>query len=248
LDIRTFDGKVAVVTGAGSGIGASCAELLAARGAQVLVVDRDAAAAERVAAQIGDQARPHHADVTDAAACEAMVDEAVAAFGGLDIAVNNAGVGPGERLPVSETSTESWHRVMSVNVDGVFFCMRAEIRAMASRGGGAIVNMSSALGAVGIPFSASYVTSKHAVVGLTRAAALECAPHGIRINCVGPGVIETPLTGDAAEVRANIAALHPLGRLGQADEVAELVCFLASDAASFCTGGWYPVDAGWTAK
>jgi NAD(P)-dependent dehydrogenase (short-subunit alcohol dehydrogenase family) len=229
-------GKVAIVTGAGSGIGEACATLLARRGAKVLVADVRAEAAETVAAAVGDAARPHAVDVTDPAACEAMVAAAVEAFGRLDVAVNNAGIG-GPQALTGEYPLDGWGAVIAVNLSGVFYCMRAEISAMLATGGGSIVNMASILGSVGFAQSVAYVAAKHGVVGMTKTAAVEYARQRIRVNSVGPGFIETPLLAAASpEIVAGVAGLHPLGRLGRAEKVAELVAFLASDRASNTTG------------
>jgi len=241
-------GKVAIVTGAGSGIGEACATLLARRGAKVLVADVRAAPAEAVAAAIGDAARPHVVDVTDPAACEAMVAAAVETFGRLDVAVNNAGIG-GPQAPTGEYPLDGWAAVIAVNLSGVFYCMRAEISAMPAGGGGSIVNMASILGSVGFAQSVAYVSAKHGVVGMTKTAAVEYARQGLRVNAVGPGFIETPLLAAASpEIVAGVAGLHPLGRLGRSEEVAELVAFLASDRASNTTGAYYVTDGGYTAQ
>jgi len=243
-----FSGKVAIVTGGGSGIGEACATLLAERGAKVLVADVQAEAARRVADGIGDAARPHTVDVTDPAACEAMVREAVEAFGRLDVAVNNAGIG-GPQAPTGDYPLDGWAAVIAVNLSGVFHCMRAEIPAMLAGGGGSIVNMASILGSVGFAQSVAYVSAKHGVVGMTRTAAIEYAQQGIRVNSVGPGFIETPLLAAASpEIVAGVAGLHPTARLGRAEEVAELVAFLASDRASNTTGAYYVTDGGYTAR
>jgi NAD(P)-dependent dehydrogenase (short-subunit alcohol dehydrogenase family) len=243
-----FSGRAALVTGAGSGIGEACAVLLAERGAQVLVADLDNESAERVAGVIGDAARPFRVDVSDPDQCDAMVDAAVEAFGRLDVAVNNAGIA-GPSFPLGEYPTDGWQDVLSVHLNGTFFCCRAEIRSMKDSGGGSIVNMASILGSTGFQSAPAYVAAKHGIVGLTRAGALDHAADDIRLNSVGPGFIDTPLLANApAEVVAGVAALHPLGRLGTSREVAELVCFLASDAASNMTGGYYVVDGGYTAR
>jgi NAD(P)-dependent dehydrogenase (short-subunit alcohol dehydrogenase family) len=243
-----FDGKAALVTGAGSGIGEACARMLADRGARVLVADLDASAAERVASDIGDAASPFSVDVSDPRRCEQMVAEAVQRFGGLQVAVNNAGIA-GVPASAGEYPLDVWRQVLAVHLDGTFYCARAEIPAMKQGGGGSIVNMASILGSTGFASAPAYVSAKHGIVGFTRAAALDHAADGIRVNAVGPGFIETPLLAAAdAEVIAGVAALHPLGRLGTPAEVAELVCFLASDAASNMTGGYYVVDGGYTAK
>jgi NAD(P)-dependent dehydrogenase (short-subunit alcohol dehydrogenase family) len=243
-----FEGRAALVTGAGSGIGEACARMLADRGARVLVADIDRAASERVAKAIGEAASPFTVDVSDPDQCVAMVAAAVDAFGRLDVAVNNAGIaGPSE--PAGEYPLDGWRAVLSVHLDGTFYCCRAEIEVMKRAGGGSIVNMASILGSVGFQNAAAYISAKHGMVGLTRAAALDHAADGIRVNSVGPGFIKTPLLENApAEVVDGVAALHPLGRLGMPDEVAELVCFLASDAASNMTGGYYLTDGGYTAR
>lgn len=251
-DRTEFSGKVALVTGAGSGIGEACALALAARGARVVLADIDLAAAERVVGAIGKAegaAAPVRADVADPASVEAMVKFAVDTYGGLDVAVNNAGIG-GESNPTGAYSPEGWRRVIDVNLNGVFYCMRYEIPAMLTRGHGAIVNMSSILGAVGFANSPAYVAAKHGVVGLTQTAAIEYATQGIRVTAVGPGFITTPLLSanlDEATQRA-IGEMHPVKRMGTPEEVAALVCFLASDAASFITGSYYTVDGGYTAQ
>ena len=195
--IRTnrFGGKVAIVTGAGSGIGEATGMLFAAEGAQVVLADLNLAGAERVADAIKHKeglVDVFQADVADADAVQHLVDFAVKRFGKLDIAVNNAGIG-GEMAPVGEMSTAGWRRVIDVNLNGVFYGMRAEIPAMLEGGGGSIVNMSSILGSVGFANSAAYVAAKHGLVGLTQTAALEYGTRGIRVNAVGPGFIQTPL-------------------------------------------------------
>jgi len=250
--IRDFEGKVAIVTGAGSGIGEAVAREIAARGGCVVVADVNQAAAERVAKALnaeGGTAKATRTDVADPAAVETMVQFAVEAFGGLDVAINNAGIG-GPLAPTGEYPLDGWHKVIDINLNGVFYGMRYQIPAMLARGGGAIVNVASILGTVGTTNSPAYVTAKHGMVGLTKAAALEYATRKIRVNSVGPGYIETPLLTsvlDEATLRA-IAALHPVGRLGTSEEVAALVSFLASDQASFITGSYHLVDGGYTAQ
>jgi NAD(P)-dependent dehydrogenase (short-subunit alcohol dehydrogenase family) len=247
-----FSGKVALVTGAASGIGEACAREFAARGAQAVIADLKLDAARRACdaiEQTGGKAAAVEVNVGDPGSVERMVRFAVDTFGGLDIAVNNAGVG-GEANPTGAYSIESWRKVIDINLNGVFYGLRYEIPAMLERGGGAIVNMASILGSVGFATSSAYVAAKHGVVGLTKSAALEYATQGIRVTAVGPGFIATPLISSNMDDQAqqSIAGLHAMKRLGTAEEVAALVCFLASDAASFITGSYHVVDGGYTAQ
>lgn len=247
-----YGDKVAIVTGGGSGIGEAIARMMAAAGAKVVVADVDTAGGERVVKEIdaeGGTASFVQVDVSDPAQVEAMVRTTVDLYGRLDVAVNNAGIG-GPSAPVGEYPLEGWSKVIGVNLDGVFYGMRYQIPAMLESGGGSIVNVASILGTVGFANAPAYVAAKHGVVGLTKTAAIEYASRGIRVNSVGPGFIRTPLLDanlDAAALDA-IAGMHPIQRLGTSEEVAELVSFLGSDAASFCTGGYYLVDGGFSAQ
>lgn len=246
-----FKGKVAIVTGAASGIGAAVARELAAGGAEVVVADLDKSAAEAVAKEIkaaGGKAHAFAVDVADAATVEKMVDFAVLTCGGLHLAVNNAGIG-GAQAMVADYPLDGWRQVIDVNLNGVFYGMKYEIAAMLKSGGGAIVNMSSILGSVGFANSSAYVAAKHALLGLTKTAAMEYAKQGVRVNSVGPAFIETPLLTKnlSAEMLAGLASLHPMGRIGKPEEVSALTCFLLSDRASFITGSYHLVDGAYTA-
>lgn len=248
-----FNGKVALVTGAASGIGLHCAQTFASGGARVVLADRQSEAVDAAAAQIrasGGQAISVMVDVADPGSVQAMVDATVAAHGRLDIAVNSAGVAGG-RTATDKYALDDWHRIIGINLTGVFLCLRAQMPAMAASGGGAIVNLASILGSVAQAGTPAYTASKHGVVGLTRTAALDGAAQGIRVNAVGPGYIETPMIARVLADPQNSAYLvsqHPIGRLGQPQEIANTIAFLCSDQASFTTGVYYPVDGGYTAR
>lgn len=247
-----FSDKVAIVTGAASGIGEAIAKELAQGGAKVVVADRDAAGMRRVVdviASAGGTARSFELDVGKATANAAMVEFAVKTFGGLHLAVNNAGIG-GPSAPTGEYPLDGWQRVIDVNLNGVFYGLRYELPAIVASGGGAIVNMASILGSVGFANSPAYVSAKHGVVGLTKVAAMEYAKQGVRINAVGPGFIDTPLLSKNLNeaALAFVRGLHPIGRLGTSEEVAALTEFLLSDEASFITGSYHLVDGGYVAQ
>lgn len=249
---KDFEGKVAVVTGAASGIGAAVARMLAQRGAKVLLADLDINGAEEVAAEIvaaGGTASAVETNVADAVEVEAMVETAKRTYGGLHLAVNNAGIG-GPAMPTGEYPLDGWQKVIDTNLNSVFYGMRYQIPAMLASGGGAIVNMASILGSVGFATASAYVAAKHGVVGVTKVAAMEYAKQGIRINAVGPGFIDTPLLSKHLDEPTldYIRGLHPIGRLGTADEVAALTCFLLSTQASFITGSYHLVDGGYVAQ
>ena len=248
-----FTDKVAIVTGAASGIGRASAQLYAREGANVVVSDVDEAGGQETVQLIqeaGGEALFVKADVSRPADCEALVDQAVERYGRLDIACNNAGIG-GEQNLTADYSVEGWQQVININLSGVFYCMKYQIPAMMANGGGAIVNMASILGQVAFAMAPAYVAAKHGIVGLTKNAAVEYAEQGIRVNAVGPGFIKTPMLDpleEDPETMQLLVTLHPIGRLGQPEEVAELVVWLSSDKASFVTGAYYAVDGGYLAR
>jgi len=247
-----FKDKVALVTGAGSGIGAAIARELATGGAELVVADLEQESANRIVEGIrasGGRAHAFAVDVADAEAVKRMVDFAVRTCGDLHLAVNNAGIGgPGE--PTADYPLDGWRKVIDVNLNGVFYGMKYEIAAILKSGGGAIVNMASILGSVGFANACAYVSAKHALLGLTKTAAMEYAAQGVRINAVGPAFIDTPLLSKNLddEVLGQLAGLHPTGRLGTPEEVSALTCFLLSGRASFITGSYHLVDGGYTTR
>jgi NAD(P)-dependent dehydrogenase (short-subunit alcohol dehydrogenase family) len=249
-------GKIAIITGGGSGIGHEAAKLFASEGATVMVADRNLSAAESVAAEIvaqGGKAAAHKVDVSMEGEVKGMIDKAVADHGRLDILVNNAGFGFAGT--VVNTSEADWDALMAVNVKGVFFGCKYAIPAMERQGGGAIVNTASAVANIGITDRAAYVASKGAVAALTRAMAIDHVAAKIRINCVAPGTIESPYfaeifarSANAAELRRGLEQRQAMERLGQPIEIARAMLFLASDESSFCTGTTLTADGGWTAR
>ncbi|AGF71965.1 SDR family NAD(P)-dependent oxidoreductase [Corynebacterium halotolerans] len=251
--MSTFNGKVALVTGAASGIGEAVARDLAAHGARVVVTDINLEGAEGVVEAIrtdGGEAAAFRQDSAGVEDNRAAVGFAVETFGGLHYAVNNAGIG-GTGEPHGELDIEKWRRVIDINLNGVAYGMRYQLEQFLRQddtAGCAIVNMASIHGSVAAPDNSAYTAAKHGVVGLTKNVAVEYAPRGIRINAVGPAYIDTPLLGNLPdEVRDALVGRHPIGRLGRSEEVASLTRFLLSDEASFITGSYHLVDGGYTA-
>lgn len=245
-----LDGKVAIVTGGGSGIGQATSVLLARRGASVVVADRDEEGGAATVAMI-DEGRAIFVptDVSNESSCNEAVERAVSTFGRLDIAHNNAGINIAG-INLADVDLESWNRVISVCLTGVFLGMKSQIPAMLESGGGSIINTSSGEGVTARPGHAAYVSAKHGVIGLTRAAAMEYSASGIRVNSVLPGAIETGLARQSRIERPGVMdrviSEHPIGRIGQPEEVAEAVAWLASDSSSFVTGSALVVDGGYT--
>lgn len=248
-----FDGKVALVTGAGSGIGRAVALHYARGGGRVAVSDvneDEGGETARLIAERGGDARFVRADVSIPEECEALVRETVSTFGRLDVACNNAGIG-GEANVTADYTIDGWRRVVEINLSGIFYCVKYEIPAMLESGGGSIVNMASILGQVGFATAPAYASAKHGVLGLTQTAAVEYGLRGVRVNAVGPGFIRTPMIAEMEndpDTYRTLVSLHPLGRLGESEEVAEVVGFLSSNRASFVTGAYYAVDGGYLAR
>ena len=252
-----LDGKAALVTGAGNGIGRATALLFAKEGARVAAADLNLEGAEETAAMIreaGGEAIALGVEVTEAEQVEAMLDAAVEAFGRIDCAFNNAGIGPanldhfGRRT--HEWSEDGFDRMIAVNLKGVWLCMKGEIERMkADEGGGAIVNTSSVAGLLGLPGGSAYVAAKHAVSGLTRTAGIEYASDSVRVNAVCPGYIATDMTREVRARRGNeLMNRVPARRMGEAHEIAEMVCWLCSERSSYVTGATYNVDGGYVAS
>jgi NAD(P)-dependent dehydrogenase (short-subunit alcohol dehydrogenase family) len=243
-------GKVAIVTGAAHGIGRAIAIGYAREGADVMIGDIDDTAEQtvKVIQQIGGKAVYRRADVTQPDDHVSLVEAAVKTFGKLDIACNNAGIS-GEFHPITEMPIDNWKRVIDTNLSAVFYAIRAQVPAMLAAGGGAIVNIASVAGAVAIDNLPHNIAAKHGVVGLTKSVAVDYGPQGIRVNAVGPAFIRTRLLDNLApEIRAAVADLHAVKRLGEPEEVSELVTWLSSDRASFITGCYYPADGGYLAR
>jgi NAD(P)-dependent dehydrogenase (short-subunit alcohol dehydrogenase family) len=247
--MKMLKDKVAIVTGGGSGIGRAVAISYAKEGANVVVSDIDDQGGKATVDMIlndGGEAIYVHANVASAADNEALVKKAVDAYGALHIACNNAGIG-GPAALTGEYPLDGWDKVIAINLTGVFLGMRYQIPEMLKAGSGAIVNIASILGQVGFATASAYVAAKHGVVGLSKNAAIEYADKGIRVNSVGPAFIKTPLLEKnlTPEVMDFLVTKHPIGRMGEAQEVAELVLWLSSDKASFVTGNYYAVDGGY---
>lgn len=246
MSATDLSGKVALVTGGASGIGRAASIALVAAGARVVVGDLNISGARDTAHAInnaGGQAEAVELNIADRESVVAAVDHAKSAFGGLHIGVNCAGVTLGGGLLV-DVPEENFDRTIAINIKGTWHCMRAQIPAILASGGGAIVNISSTMGLVASPMASSYVASKHAVIGLTKAAAMEYSAKGVRVNAICPGGTDTAMIPD--QVKQALVPLHPIGRISQPEEIAAAIVFLASPAASFITGVSLPVDGGWT--
>src|SRR4051812_45134948 len=250
-----FVGKVAFITGAGGGIGRAAALAFASEGASVVVTDVSEAANQETAQMVeeqGGKALAIRCNVAKIEDVKVALDKTAEVFGRLDFAFNNAGIEPKKPAPTAEYDLEEWDRIFDVDLRGVFLCMQREIPLMLRSGGGAIVNTSSGAGVIGIKGSPAYTAAKHGVIGLTRAAALDYAPQGIRVNAVCPGYIDTPMmgrfTGGTAEGRAKVTSEEPVGRTGLPEEIASAVLWLCSDGGAFTVGHALVVDGGQTVQ
>ncbi len=244
--------KVAIITGSGSGIGRAAAKLFASEGAKVVISDINEAHGNVVVEEIkksGGEAFFVKADSSKPEDNQKLVEQTIAKYGALHIAVNNAGIG-GPLSATADYPIDGWQKVIDINLSGVFYGLKYQIPAMLASGGGSIVNIASILGQAGTRFSPAYVAAKHGVVGLTKASALEYADQKIRINAVGPGYVNTPLIMNALDdaTRKMLVGLHPIGRLGESEEIAELILWLGSDKSSFVTGAYYAADGGYLAQ
>ncbi|MDX1920886.1 MAG: SDR family oxidoreductase [Candidatus Caenarcaniphilales bacterium] len=256
MDNFNLKDKVALITGGTSGIGKATAVLFAEAGAQVVVSGRREEQGQQVVSEItaaGGKAKFIKCDVSDESSVKNLIKTTVETFSKLNIAFNNAGIEQDPMLPITETSTQEYQKVMNTNVFGVWLCMKYEIPEMLKSGGGSIINTSSIAGHSGMPGFGVYVASKHAVEGLTKSTALEFADKGIRVNTVSPGAILTDMVerftgGSDSDMGKSVASMHPMGRMGKPNEIASAVLYLASDASSFTTGTSLSVDGGWLAK
>lgn len=251
--MNDYSGKIAVITGAGSGLGQATARLMASRGARVIVADLVVDAGQQTADDIvgqGGDATFMQLDVADHRAVDALFAAIGNAEGGLDVLVNCAGIAT-TLAPIADYPIEDWHRAIDINLNGTFYCIKYAIPLMLKSGGGAIVTMSSIMGSIGNATASAYCAGKHALVGITKAVAQEYAAQGIRINAVAPGVVETPLSAPGLatkEARDYMLAATPAGRFGKPEEVAALIAFLCSDEAGYITGGYYPIDGGYLTR
>jgi NAD(P)-dependent dehydrogenase (short-subunit alcohol dehydrogenase family) len=251
--MERLEGKRAIVTGAGAGIGEAIATRLSSEGARVTLADLDEQAAERVAGEIEGKTLVRRIDVTRAAEVEALVRGVLQEWGGLDVMVNNAGIGVAGTTP--ETSEDDWERLMAVNLKGTFLGMKYAIPAIRDSGGGSIINISSVAALVGIPDRAAYSATKGGILALTKAAAIDHVSEGVRVNCIAPGTVDTPWISritagydDSGEARARMQARQPHGRFVTPEEIAAMAAYLAADESASCIGACMVVDGGVTAR